>query len=176
MALAAIRPKRLSIFWWGILALLAASGGFVAQGGLRSLQTSLEASLIQWVTKYFRRDGADLRESRTSIGHPGNIHLSGRIVYRVTPEPLSPPPTYLREASYDSYGNGVWAATYHAKRVLTPEQKTLLKEMLEKYDANKDGKLEKKERAKMTKEDKEKCKKAGLFTPKKGEGKKSATK
>jgi len=64
----------------------------------------------------------------------------------------------------------------HAKRVLTPEQKTLLKEMLEKYDANKDGKLEKKERAKMTKEDKEKCKKAGLFTPKKGEGKKSATK
>jgi len=113
MALAAIRPKRLSIFWWGILALLAASGGFVAQGGLRSLQTSLEASLIQWVTKYFRRDGADLRESRTSIGHPGNIHLSGRIVYRVTPEPLSPPPTYLREASYDSYGNGVWAATYH---------------------------------------------------------------
>lgn len=113
MALAGNRPRRLSVFWWGILALLAASGGFVAQGGLRSLQTSLETSLIQWVTKYFRRDGADMRESRTSIGRPGKIHLSGRIVYRVTPEPLCPPPTYLREASYDSYGNGVWVATLH---------------------------------------------------------------
>lgn len=64
----------------------------------------------------------------------------------------------------------------HAKRVLTTEQKALLKEMLAKYDANKDGKLDKKERAKMTKEDKQKCKKADLFTSKKKGGKKADTK
>src|SRR5258708_2317667 len=37
---------------------------------------------------------------------------------------------------------------------LTDEQKAVLQEMLAKYDTNKDGKLEKDERAKMTKEDK----------------------
>ena len=42
------------------------------------------------------------------------------------------------------------------KQPLTDDQKALQKEMLEKYDANKDGKLEKEERAKMTKEEKKK--------------------
>ena len=48
------------------------------------------------------------------------------------------------------------------KDKLNPEQKALRKEMLEKYDANKDGKLNKKERAKMSKEDRERLEKAGL--------------
>ena len=34
--------------------------------------------------------------------------------------------------------------------------------MLDKYDANKDGKLDKEERAKMSQEDKDKMSKAGL--------------
>ena len=48
------------------------------------------------------------------------------------------------------------------KDKLTPEQKALRKEMIEKYDANKDGKLDKKERAKISKEDRERMEKAGL--------------
>ena len=39
---------------------------------------------------------------------------------------------------------------------LTDEQKAVLQEMLAKYDTNKDGKLEKDERARMTKEDRKK--------------------
>jgi hypothetical protein len=39
---------------------------------------------------------------------------------------------------------------------LTDEQKAFQKEMLEKYDANKDGKIDKDEKAKMSKEDKQK--------------------
>src|SRR5437879_13183803 len=39
---------------------------------------------------------------------------------------------------------------------LTDEQKAVLQEMLAKYDTNKDGKLEKDERVKMTKEDRKK--------------------
>jgi hypothetical protein len=39
---------------------------------------------------------------------------------------------------------------------LTDDQKAVLQEMLAKYDANKDGKLEKDERVKMTKEDRKK--------------------
>jgi len=52
------------------------------------------------------------------------------------------------------------------ERKLTDEQKTIQKDMMAKYDTNKDGKLDKEERAKISTEDKEKMDKAGL-TPKK---------
>ncbi len=48
------------------------------------------------------------------------------------------------------------AAEGGKKKEMTEEQKTLWKEMVTKYDANKDGKLDKEERAKMSKEDKQK--------------------
>jgi Ca2+-binding EF-hand superfamily protein len=48
------------------------------------------------------------------------------------------------------------------EKKLTDEQKAVYKELLAKYDANKDGKLDKEERAKMSAEDKEKAEKAGL--------------
>lgn len=51
----------------------------------------------------------------------------------------------------------------------TPEQKALRKEMIEKYDTNKDGKLDKEERAKMSEEDKAKMKAATPAKPKKAE-------
>ena len=54
-----------------------------------------------------------------------------------------------------------------AKKELTPEQQTLMTEMLAKYDANKDGKLDKTERAAMSQEDKDKMVKAGLMKGKK---------
>ena len=42
-----------------------------------------------------------------------------------------------------------------AKKELTAEQKQLQTDMLAKYDANKDGKLDKEEKAKMTQEEKD---------------------
>jgi len=59
------------------------------------------------------------------------------------------------------------------KKKPTPEQKSLMKEIKEKYDTNKDGKLDKDERAKISTEDKAKLEKAGLG-PKKKEGKKKS--
>lgn len=50
---------------------------------------------------------------------------------------------------------------------MTAEQKQVMADMLAKYDTNKDGKLDKTERAAITKEDKEKMEKAGLGTKKK---------
>lgn len=52
------------------------------------------------------------------------------------------------------------------KKELSPEQQAVMKEMLAKYDTNKNGKLDKEERAKITKEDKEKMVKAGLMKEK----------
>lgn len=48
------------------------------------------------------------------------------------------------------------------KAKVTEEQKSLRKELLDKYDTNMDGKLDKKERAKISAEDQEKIEKAGL--------------
>ena len=53
------------------------------------------------------------------------------------------------------------------KKELTPEQQAVMKEMVAKYDTNKDGKLDKTERAAMSQEDKDKMAKAGLTKPKK---------
>jgi hypothetical protein len=53
------------------------------------------------------------------------------------------------------------------KKEYTPEQQTVMTEMLAKYDANKNGKLDKEERAAMTQEDKDKMAKVGLVKPKK---------
>ena len=59
------------------------------------------------------------------------------------------------------------------KRGPTEEQKTARKELLEKYDKNKDGKLDKEERDAITSsEDKEKLAKAGWARSKKKEDKK----
>ncbi len=54
-----------------------------------------------------------------------------------------------------------------AKKELTAEQKQVQADMLAKYDTNKDGKLDKTERAAMSQEDKDKMIKAGLVPKKK---------
>jgi hypothetical protein len=50
---------------------------------------------------------------------------------------------------------------------LTEEQKTLRKEITEKYDKDKDGKLSPEERKGISAEDKERMQKAGLGGPRK---------
>ena len=58
----------------------------------------------------------------------------------------------------------------------TAEQKAMQKEILEKYDANKDGKISKQERAKISAEDKAKMEQAGMGRKKRtGETKEPAT-
>jgi len=56
------------------------------------------------------------------------------------------------------------------KKERTDEQKKVMKAMTEKYDTSKDGKLDKEERAKISAEDKEKMKNAGLGRAKKKDG------
>ena len=71
---------------------------------------------------------------------------------------------------------GAFSLTANAsqgKHKLTPEQKALRKEIIAKYDTDKNGKLDKQERAKISHEDKERMQKAGLGGKKKHENKES---
>jgi hypothetical protein len=63
------------------------------------------------------------------------------------------------------------------KRGLTEEQKSVMKEIRERYDANKDGKLDATERKSISAEDKERLNKAGLgaVTPRKKRDKEKDT-
>ena len=56
----------------------------------------------------------------------------------------------------------VSAAEGKGKKEQTPEQQKLRKEMTEKYDANKDGKIDESEAAKISDADKAKMKEAGV--------------
>jgi len=58
----------------------------------------------------------------------------------------------------------------HKKKGLSPEQQAVQKEMLDKYDTNKDGKLDKEELAKIPQEDQDKMAKAGLLKHHKQDG------
>jgi hypothetical protein len=51
------------------------------------------------------------------------------------------------------------------KKELTDDQKKVMKEITEKYDANKNGKLEPEEREKISEDDKKKMKDAGIAGP-----------
>ncbi|SRR5260370_41281119 len=66
-----------------------------------------------------------------------------------------------------AFALAVGSAQAQEKHKLTDEQKAVMKEMLAKYDANKDGKLDKEERAKISADDKAKMEKAGLGHKKK---------
>ena len=59
------------------------------------------------------------------------------------------------------------AADKKPKAPLTEEQQKIMKEITEKYDTNKDGKLDDEERAKISDDDKKKMKDAGIPEAKK---------
>jgi uncharacterized OsmC-like protein len=73
----------------------------------------------------------------------------------------------LALAAHAADGEGKKDSEAKVKPAPTAEQKALRKEIRAKYDTNKDGKLDKEERAKISTEDKEKMEKAGLGPKKK---------
>lgn len=110
IALMANRPKRLSPSIWIILIAVVALAGHVGHQQLRALHSTLEGELARWFVSLFNRQG-NLNESQTAIGRIGRIQLSGNIVFRVQPESGDRTPSLLRDASYDTYRNGVWRGT-----------------------------------------------------------------
>lgn len=106
--LAAIRPRRYPAAVWLLLVALAATLGVATQRGVVWLQYRVEGYTLEVLDRYlWRFRDPDL--ATTAIGSIGRIKLSDRIVLRVrTPRPLSGM-LLLREATYDTYGYGIWS-------------------------------------------------------------------
>lgn len=115
-----VRPRRYPAALWLGMACLAILLGYVGQAGLVRLQTELESSLMQVFDRFLWRY-RDPNRATTAIGSIGRIKLSDRIVLRVrTAHPLAAP-LLLREASYDSYGYGIWSNRDYAFAAVDPD-------------------------------------------------------
>ena len=105
-----VRSPRFSPALWAGLLVAAALLGYVGQLGLRGMQQAIERATFEWLTELMRSD-TDPYQTQTALGHVGTLKLSDRIVFRVTASPATPPPSLLREASYDTYNSTVWFAS-----------------------------------------------------------------
>ncbi len=116
--LVATRPRR---HRWPLTAMLALAAGLAAfplGSGLHHLQLGLEDQLAEWFEDWFIE--ADPYRSRTALGEIGELKRSGRVALRLKPAPGDPGPWLLRDASYNSYFDGVWQAKNTRFNRLTP--------------------------------------------------------
>jgi len=109
-ALTWTRPRRVGMFAWSLLAVAIVVGGYYSQQELRRIQNALEGALGGLIADMFHQP-ADARECRTSIGQPGELALSGRIIWRLTPDKSGFVPPLLRQAIYDGYRNETWSCS-----------------------------------------------------------------
>ncbi len=103
------RSARFGLAVWAAAAAVAIGLGYAGQLGLTQLQRVLANYNPQWFSHSSGR-AVDPWQSRTQIGTVGRIKTSGEIIIRLKPLEGSPPPLYLREASYRTYNGTSWYA------------------------------------------------------------------
>ena len=108
-ALWSLRSRRFGVAVWLAALGLAVALGYSGVRGIGLLAQATESFNAQWMARFFRQR-TDAMQSFTAIGQIGYLKLSPRIVIRLKPKNGSPPPNYLREASYRFYSSATWRA------------------------------------------------------------------
>jgi len=121
-ALWQIRPKQYSLLLWGVLVVGAAGLGYAGHIGLHQLQRVVQGKIIQWVTSFTSGGATDPYQSRTAIGHIGEMKLSDEIMLRVQMTLRPEGPILLHQTSYNRYGASSWFARNVEFDLLKPEQ------------------------------------------------------
>jgi transglutaminase-like putative cysteine protease len=109
-ALTWARPHRVGRLSWLMLGVTVVVAGFFAQQELRRLQGALETALGGFIADMFHQP-ADARECRTQIGQMVQLPLSGRIVWRVTPDSSGFAPGLLCQSVFNGYRNETWSCS-----------------------------------------------------------------
>jgi hypothetical protein len=108
-ALWPLRSRRFGgVIWLATLA-LAIGIGYFSQNRLIYLQQRLNSYNAQWLVRFWP-SRTDPSQRMTALGQIGRLKLSSRIVVRVIPAGGAPPPTYLRDASYQEFRRETWSA------------------------------------------------------------------
>ena len=108
-ALWSLRSRRFSVAVWLAALALAVALGYAGVRGIGLMARAAENFNAQWMQRFFRQR-IDSTQSITAIGEIGRLKLSPRIVIRLKTKNGSPPPNYLREASYRFYHMQTWRA------------------------------------------------------------------
>ncbi len=117
-----LRPARVRLRSWAVLALLTLLLGYVGQVGIVRLQSAIESSVLQVMERFM--GGYRFRNSSramTAIGSIGRLQLSDRIMLRVKTDHRLASPLLLREAAYDTYGYGIWTNRHGTLTQVDPD-------------------------------------------------------
>ncbi|MDU9047503.1 MAG: transglutaminase-like domain-containing protein [Candidatus Electrothrix sp. Rat3] len=101
------RSKRFSPALWFLLLALIGGAGFAGQVGVYHLQKVA----MKMVSNWWLAKNSDPFKRSTSMGDIGELKLSDRIVFRVTPGDKPFQPVLLRESSYNLYRGTTWHAS-----------------------------------------------------------------
>ncbi|WLE96520.1 MAG: transglutaminase-like domain-containing protein [Candidatus Electrothrix communis] len=101
------RSKRFSPTLWFLLLVLIGGAGFAGQLGVYHLQKVA----MRMVGNWWLAKNSDPFKRSTSMGDIGELKLSDRIVFRVTPGNKPFQPVLLRESSYNLYRGTTWHAS-----------------------------------------------------------------
>jgi transglutaminase-like putative cysteine protease len=119
LALASVRPQRVSLLLWVLLASLVVGAGQIGHERLRGLQNTFEAALLSWASEFLQQS-SDMYERRTKLGHIGKLSQSRKVLLRVRIPPGQIPPSLLREAVFDTYTNRTWYARSNFSQPVRP--------------------------------------------------------
>ncbi|MGA2179897.1 MAG: transglutaminase domain-containing protein [Verrucomicrobiota bacterium] len=108
-ALWPLRSRRFGGVIWVATLALAIVIGYLSQGGLGRLEQRMIGYNAQLLARLLQ-PRTDPSQRTTALGQIGRLKMSGRIVVRVLPAAGAPPPTYLREASYQDFRRESWYA------------------------------------------------------------------
>jgi transglutaminase-like putative cysteine protease len=107
-ALWAARPRRTPVVLWAALLAMSAGAGYGIQHGLQRAQAALEEIIPEWLSASGSR--TDPYQSRTDLGHIGELKQDDAIVLRVRTAGGIEGPLLLHRASYNAYLGRTWSA------------------------------------------------------------------
>ncbi|MCI5211951.1 MAG: hypothetical protein D3910_24950 [Candidatus Electrothrix sp. ATG2] len=111
------RSIRFPPLLWLFLLLLVGGAGYAGHVGIYHLQKVVMRMVSNW---WITKNSDPFRRS-TSMGDIGELKLSDRIVFRVTPGDQPFQPVLLRESSYNLYRGTTWHASPAQFSDISPE-------------------------------------------------------
>lgn len=115
-----LRPGHARMHIWMIMLIIAATSSYAGQIGIQKLQTIAESTFLEWFDQFMWRS-RDPKRTNTAIGTLGKLKLSDRIMLRIKTHDMKlTRPLLIREASYLSYGYGIWTNFQNTFQVIDP--------------------------------------------------------